>query len=169
MSQLRNQLKDITFDDLTAANIQLVGGRVYADSASRENVNDLVNVQNAWQAVHAPTYGNPIPSTGVLEAVPSENGVELKIVSPGDNEVYRVFGFFVENASVGSLTFTGSISDTTYIVPVTELDATIAGGKTVFVPLSSAQPLFIDKNVTAFGKVNEDDIMMGVVAIKVVQ
>jgi len=169
MGHLRNQLKDITFDNITPGNIQTVGGRVYADSKSKTDVDDLVNIQNAWSVVHAPTYGQPIPSTGTLETVTSSEGVPIKILAPTANTVYRVSGFFVKNESLASKTFTGYITDLLSTVPVTALAATIGAGLTVFVPLVSAIPLMVDANVTVFGEVNADDFEMGVVAIKVVQ
>ena len=104
MSQLRNQLKDITFDDLTAAQIQLVGGRVYADSASRENVNDLVNVQKAWQAVHTPTVGQFIPQTGVWVTNEVSTGEEILIQATG-NEVIDASYVGMYNGTAGTLTF----------------------------------------------------------------
>ena len=170
MSQLRNQLKDITFDNITAANLQQVGGRVYADAASKENVNDLVNVQTAWAAVHAPTFGQAIPSTGTTAAVTSLEDDYVKMLAPTANEVYRVSGFWVTNGTLGDTTFIGYMVDVNsdLKVPVTA-STTIGGGLTVFVAFSSAIPLMIDANVTIYGKAAIADIQMGALAIKVVQ
>ena len=171
MSQLRNQLKDITFDNITAANLQQVGGRVYADAASKENVNDLVNVQTAWAAVHAPTFGQAIPSTGTTAAVTSLEDDYVKMLAPTANEVYRVSGFWVTNTGIPSTTFTGYMVDTgsDLKLPVTAVDATIGGGATVFVPLVSSIPLMVDANVTIYGKAAAASHEMGALAIKVVQ
>jgi len=106
MSQLRNQLKDLTFDQITAGNLQQVGGRVFADAASRENVNDLVNVQSAWSAVHLPTFGHLIPQTGLVEGFPLSNVGETTILEPANNEVYEIWGLNVKNAGVGGATYT---------------------------------------------------------------
>jgi len=112
MSQLRNQLKDITFDDITASNIQTVGGRVYADSSSRENVNDLVNVQKAWSAVHIPSKGQFIPQTSEVFQRSMDSGVVTTVMAPTGNQVQVMNQLNLTNSGEGTATITGTITDT---------------------------------------------------------
>jgi len=143
MSQLRNQLKDITFDNITAGNIQTVGGRVYADSRSKENVNDLVNVQTAWAAVHTPTFGQPIPQTGeFVTATVADTPASL--IAPSDNEVYRVDMVGVQNETVGALTVTITLSDLNDEKTIIIASESIADG--LQKAITFANPLYIDSN-----------------------
>jgi len=111
MSQLRNQLKDITFDDITAGNIKTVGGRVYADSKSRENVNDLVNLKRGWDAVHIPTKGQFIPesSTMTIEIVEG-GGAPATMMAPSGDQVQVLGQLVFVNETGGAAAVTASIN-----------------------------------------------------------
>lgn len=171
MGQLRNQLKDITFDSITAANVQTVGGRVYADAKARADVDDLVNIKDGWQAVHAPTYGQPIPSSGSLPSVVGAEDVLIKILAPTANEVYRITGFYGVNTDAvggGPAAVQFFVSDLSTDIPMSGiviLPTTVA----TFVPISQDIPLMIDANVTIYGQSDVAGVTMGAVAIKVVQ
>jgi hypothetical protein len=146
MSQLRNQLKDITFDDITASNIQTIGGRVYADSSSRENVNDLVNVQTAWAAVHIPSKGQFIPQSGEFVTA-SVSDTRAALVTPTNNEVYRIDAISAQNLTLGSIT--GTIMLQSGLAPptptvVTISSASVGAGETVTFTLPN--PIYLDSN-----------------------
>ena len=143
MSILRNQLKDITFEDITGANILLVGGRVFADAGSKESVNDLVNIQTAWAAIHSPTYGQPIPQTGeFMSAEVSDSPASL--IAPSDNEVYRVDMVGVHNATLGALTVTITLSDLNDEKTIIIASEEIAAG--LQKAITFANPMYIDSN-----------------------
>jgi hypothetical protein len=169
--ELRNILKDVNIDNLTAANLKSVGGPVFADIQAKKDLNDLVNIQTAWAAVHAPTFGQAIPSTGTTAAVDSLADDYVKMLAPTTNEIYRVSGFWVLNDSESATTFTGYMVDTNSDVkiPVTALAVTIGAEVTVFVPLVSPISLMVDKNITVYGKTAAADMTMGALAIKITQ
>jgi len=166
MSELRNQLKDITFDDITAANIKTVGGRVYADSKSRDNVNDLVNVQSAWAAVHSPTFGQPIPETGeFVSATVADTPASL--IAPSDNEVYLCSMVGVNNETLGALTVTITLSDLadekTIIIAAEEIAAGLQKA------ITFANPMYIDSNAKLTVVASGASISCTAYPIKVVQ
>jgi len=166
--ELRNILKDINLSTITATNLKDIGGAVFADLTAKRDLEDLGKIVNAWQNVHVPAFGQPIPQTGTLASVLSENDVNVKILAPSNNETYRVFGFWLNNADLSEHTFTGKVSDLTEVVPVTAL-TTVGAGVTGFVPLISDIPLYIDNSVTVYANANQDNLTMGVIAMKITQ
>jgi len=166
MSQLRNQLKDITFDNITAANIQTVGGRVYADQASASNVDDLVNVQSGWAAVHSPTFGQPIPGTGeFVTATVADTPASL--IAPSGNEVYQISMVGVHNETLGALTVTITLSDIedekTIIIASEEIAAGLQKA------ITFANPMFIDSSAKLTVEASGASITCTAYPLKVVQ
>ena len=62
--ELRNLLKSQNISTLKPVNIKAVGGAVFPDVPAADDLNDFDQIVNAWQQVHVPTYGQPIPGTG---------------------------------------------------------------------------------------------------------
>jgi len=111
MGHLRNQLKDITFDNISASNIQTVGGRVFADSKSKTDVDDLVNIQTAWSAVHSPTSGRFIPQSSTMVIGTVEGGAApATIMAPSGNQVQSLGQLIFVNSSGGTAAVTASIN-----------------------------------------------------------
>jgi len=166
--ELRNILKDINLSTITAANLKDIGGAVFADLTAKRDLEDLGKIVNAWQNVHVPAFGQPIPQTGTLASVLSEENENVKILEPSNNECYRVFGFWFKNGGFGDQTFTGKISDSEEMIPITAT-ATIGSGDTAFVAMVNDIPLYIDNNVTVYGNANVAGMDMGVIAMKITQ
>lgn len=166
MSQLRNQLKDITFDNITAANIQTVGGRVYADQASASNVDDLVNVQSGWAAVHSPTFGQSIPGTGEwVQATVADTPASL--VDPSGNEVYEVSMVGVHNETLGSLTVTITLSDNEDEKTIILASEAITAG--LQKAITFANPVYIDTNAKLTVEASGASIACTAYLLKIVQ
>ena len=85
-TEIRNQLKNQSFDNVLPAALKQVGGVVFPDNPSVDDQLAFSQIVNAWQAVHTPTYGHPIPNTGFVKTVTGAG----EILNPSDNEVYRV-------------------------------------------------------------------------------
>lgn len=66
MSDIRNLLKTQTVQATTGQDLQTVGGRVFLDGNAISALRDLDAIVQAWRGVHAPAYGQPIPTTGTL-------------------------------------------------------------------------------------------------------
>jgi hypothetical protein len=166
MSQLRNQLKDITFDDITTDNIKTVGGRVYADSRSRTNVDDLVNIQNGWDAVHIPTKGRFIPGSGLfIVGVIDDSGAIM--MNPSDSEVMKCDHIAVKNETLGSLTATAYIQDDAESTRLLIASQSVAAGATVVLTLGA--PVIIDSGFQLFCIASGADLTFTVYRYKVVQ
>jgi len=166
--ELRNILKDINLSTITATNLKDIGGAVFADLTAKRDLEDLGKIVNAWQNVHVPAFGQPIPQTGTLASVVSESEADVKILAPSNNECYRVFGFWLQNTSFGDVTFTGKVSDLEQVIPITAL-TTIGTGVTGFIPMIADIPLYIDNSVTVYAQANAGSMAMGVIAMKITQ
>jgi len=167
--ELRNQLKDITLDDISPQNIQTVGGRVFADARSRNNMDDLVHLVKGWQIVHSPSYGQSIPQSGeFLSATVADTPSGL--VRPTGNEVYRVVCLEAQNATLGTLTATVEAGDPNY--PTTDASVVlvsqdIAAGSTVNIPIPSN--LLFDSKAQLFVKASGASLEFTAYVQKVVQ
>lgn len=85
-TEIRNQLKNQSFDDVLPSALKQVGGVVFPDNPSVDDQIAFAQIVNAWQAVHTPTYGQPIPNSGSVKTVTGSG----EALNPGDNEVYRI-------------------------------------------------------------------------------
>lgn len=93
MSRIRQQLRSQNIDDLLVSAIQQVGKPTFPDKAGVIDLDALNQIVNSWRSVHAPTYGNVQPNTGVLaENIPDGSGIE-----PGNNEVYDIIAVSFAN------------------------------------------------------------------------
>ena len=94
MGEIRNQLKSQSLAAVLPSAFSAVGGRVFPDEPSLEDQLDLRQIVNAWAAVHAPNYGQPIPQTG---GTASTDGAG-EVLEPNTNEVYRINYIALQNA-----------------------------------------------------------------------
>lgn len=149
--ELRNILKDITIDDLTAANLKSVGGPVYADVKAKDDLQDLELIQNAWRLVHAPAYGQFIPQSGTF----AEFSIDAPqaILQPTGSEVIQLDRMTITNASGSSAIFSiylvDSASPSSYNNVYIANDMSIPDGVTMTMlqdVLREYAPIMIDAN-----------------------
>jgi hypothetical protein len=101
MGEIRNQFKSQSLDSLAAKSIQTVGGRVFPDAPSVEDLLAFKAVVESWQGVHLPTYGQPIAGSN---AVAEGTGQGTMLQAANDNEVYRIDSIFLNNSGGAPLT-----------------------------------------------------------------
>lgn len=93
MSEIRNQLKSQSLNQVLPSAFKQVGGVVYPDSSAVINLNDLFQIVNSYRAVHAPSYGSSIPNTGATaEGIEDGGGLE-----PSDNEAFNILAIEATN------------------------------------------------------------------------
>ena len=162
--ELRNILKDLNLGGITTANIKDIGQSVYADISAKKDVTDLNEIMTAWQMVHAPLSGQPIPSTSSLNTVASLEDEPVRLLLPSTNEVMKVSGFWIHNNTLGNITVQYFITDTTdtLLIAVTDV-TTVAAGVSIMIPPFSGMDIFLDANTTAYGHCNTEAMDMGVI------
>ncbi len=106
MSEVANQLKSQTLDEVISTSFNTVGGRVFPDLGASLDILDLVKIVDSWRATHAQTYGNPIPDTATAYAVsPSATDSPADLIAPANNEVIHVNGVSLSNGGGGAIEY----------------------------------------------------------------
>ena len=99
MSEVANQLKSQTLDEVISTSFNTVGGRVFPDLNASLDILDLVKIVDSWRATHAQTYGNAIPDTGTSYSVaPSSTDTPVDLVAAANNEVIHINGISLRNS-----------------------------------------------------------------------
>jgi len=91
---IQNQLKSQSLDTVKPAAFKQVGGVIFPDSTANMDMAKLSAIVEAFQSVHSPNYGQPIPQTSVLS---TQSGSET-ILSLTGNEVALIQGVTMTNA-----------------------------------------------------------------------
>ena len=106
-TEIRQQLRNQSLQELLTSTINTVGKRIFPDDLAVLDLEALNQIVDSWRVTHASTYGNVQPNTGVLlEGIADGGGYE-----PGDNEVVDVTAISVGNSGAGPIEFTLSIGD----------------------------------------------------------
>jgi len=94
----QNQIKATSIDSITPAQILQAGSPIFLGIADKADLQAINTVIDAYQGVHAPIYGQPIPLTG---SVVSVDGSET-LLAPSSNEVRRVIAINATNTGGGA-------------------------------------------------------------------
>lgn len=110
-NELRNQLKSQTLDEVNPSAFKQVGGVVFPDAAAARNLNDFMEIVNAYKAVHLPTNGTlPIPrSTTVEQVTLTDSKTEVDLLTAANDEVLEVIAISARNASTNYETSGGAL------------------------------------------------------------
>tara|TARA_Y100000356_G_C11258322_1_gene291694 strand:+ start:368 stop:868 length:501 start_codon:yes stop_codon:yes gene_type:complete len=93
-TEIRQQLRNQTFEDLLVTSINTVGDRIYPDDMAVLDMEALTQIVDTWRATHAVTYGNVLPNTGAIaEGISDGGGLE-----PLNNQVIDVVAVSMANA-----------------------------------------------------------------------
>jgi len=103
-SQFNNLLKSKSIGSITAQQILDAGQPVFFDVMTSSDIAAINRLIQSYSRIHAPTYGQPIPLTGLVS---SAVGSEV-ILAPSSNEVRKIFGIAVTNA--GGAPIAGSVT-----------------------------------------------------------
>jgi len=113
MSELGNQFKSQTLDEVIATSFNTVGGRVFPDLGSQTGLKDFIAIVKAWQSTHAQTFGAPIPNSGyAINGSGATLGDKETIVAALDNEVILVQALSCINGGAGTVGYEIKLGDT---------------------------------------------------------
>lgn len=92
-NRVRDNLKTLTIDAVSTTQIFDASKVIFLSKEAIPDANTLVDVSEFYRGVHAITYGNTIPNTGVqVEGLSDGDGIE-----PGLNEVYAILAVSLAN------------------------------------------------------------------------
>jgi hypothetical protein len=94
MNEIRNQLQTLTGAAIEASQLSQVGGKVFTNAQDAQG--DFLALTSWWMAIHAPTYGQPIPGS----ATTSSGSGDSPILAPVTNETALVVGLSLTNADL---------------------------------------------------------------------
>jgi hypothetical protein len=144
-SSIRDALQGQTIEGFDPAQFESLGGKLYYSLGSAMNQVDIHTMVQTFQATHLPSLGQFIPQTGEFVSATVADTPNA-LVSPSNNEVYRIDNIGVFNGTLGSITavvtLTNSVSEPT--ATVTLASQAIGAGVTTVITL--ANPIYIDKN-----------------------
>ena len=114
-TEIRQQLRNQTFEDLLITSINTVGDRVYPDDMAVLDMEALTQIVDTWRATHAISYGQVLPNTGAIaEGVADGGGLE-----PLDNQVIDIVAISLANSGGAPVTVDVRIGDLVLItIPV---------------------------------------------------
>jgi len=103
-SEFQTLVQGQSITSITPQQILAAGSPVFLDIQTNADIGAINKLIQSYARIHAPTYGQPIPLTGLVS---SAIGSEV-ILAPSSNEVRKVFGVSVTNA--GGAPVVGSIA-----------------------------------------------------------
>ena len=133
--ELRDLLKSQSLDNVAPSAFQSVGGVVFPDRPAKFDLNDFVEVVNAFKAVHLPTNGAcPIPgSTSFTTVTQADTSDGVTLLTAGANEVLEIMSVYATVANDYGLT-TGRLTMNDYpIANLGDIDGrTSSSGAMIF-------------------------------------
>lgn len=141
VSEVANQLKSQSFDEVLSSAFKQVGGRVFPDLLASQSVSDLVAIVDGFRATHLLSYGNAIPNTGTAYiATPASTDTPVDLVAPADNECIIVNAVSLENIDGSAIEYTMHLGTT--LVSIGAVPANVA------IPVELNRPLYLSKGQT---------------------
>ena len=168
-SQVRDQLQGKDFATIDASLIGTAGGRVFLNPKTGNDQTAVITIAETFRGVHLPSLGQFIPQSGEFVTVTvadTRNG----LVTPTDNQVFRIDSISVSNTGIPDLTATVKLTDSVAepTSNVTLAKQVIAGGDTTAV-ISLTNPIYIDKNAILTVEASGSSLAFTAFVYKVVQ
>ena len=91
---VQNQLKSQSLNSVSPSAFKQVGGAIFPDSTANMDMAKLSAIVEAFQSVHSPNYGQPIPQTVSIDTV---LGTQTLLTLTG-NEVARIQSITMVNS-----------------------------------------------------------------------
>jgi hypothetical protein len=98
MGQVREQLSSLTVAQLEGGQISSAGGKVFVSSNALTAQHETDAITKTWRAVHAPSYGLPIPNS----ATSASGSGDGAIVTTASNQTVLINALSVTNSDIGS-------------------------------------------------------------------
>ena len=99
-SQFNTLVQGLSIDTITPEQILAAGKPIFLDITTSSDINSINTLIQSWSRIHAPTYGQPIPSSEKKGTVVGSG----TLVSATTNEVRKVLVVSYTNAGVAPIT-----------------------------------------------------------------
>jgi hypothetical protein len=140
-SEIRNQLKNQSIQDVDPAAFETVGGRVFPDQPSIQDQMALTQIAELWKSAHTPTYGSPIGRSSLSTTAAGQGGeATVNVLTAEKSQVYRVQAIALQNGGgAAPVVAKVSIGDVPLVMDLT-------GAPSTTTPFPLSQPVFVDLN-----------------------
>jgi hypothetical protein len=167
-SQVRDQLQGEDFATLDASLIGTAGGRVFLNPKTGNDQTAVITIAETFRGVHLPSLGQFIPQSGeFVSATVADTPAAL--VSPSNNEVYRIDNISVANNTLGSLTAVVTLTDSIAGPSASVLVASQAIGDGDTTVITLPNPIYVDKNAVLAVSASGASLAYSAFVYKVVQ
>ena len=95
-SQFNTLVQGLNIEDITPQQILAAGSPIFLDVRTSSDINSINTLIQSWARIHAPTYGQPIPGSGLVSTL-TGNGT---LLAPTQNQIRRIYGIAVLNLGV---------------------------------------------------------------------
>jgi hypothetical protein len=99
-SQFNTLVQGLSIDTITPEQILAAGKPIFLDITTSSDINSINTLIQSWSRIHAPTYGQPIPSSEKKGTVVGSG----TLVSATTNEVRKVLVVSYTNAGGAPIT-----------------------------------------------------------------
>lgn len=96
VDDLLDPLRYQNLRDYTAANLEAIGGGVFTERDTLEHLQMLDLIAKAYQSVHLPTLGKPIPQSSFYKDV-TISSISTDLITAKSNEVIEIISIFDAN------------------------------------------------------------------------
>ena len=127
INDLINPLRYVNYENIDPNNIKRMGQGVFPEPNTLEHLAIMDLITKAYQAVHVPTFGHPIPqSTKQTTVTQTDSQVSATFLTAGNNEVYEILSVYATTAQDYAVT-TGHFTVNDYpVVNLGDLDSRTA-------------------------------------------
>jgi len=97
-SQFNTLVQGQSISTITPQQILAAGEPIFLDIKTTTDINSINSLIQAYARVHAPTYGQPIPNSGLISTLVGDGS----LLTPTQNQVRRVYTVSVTNTGGGA-------------------------------------------------------------------
>ena len=97
-SQFNTLVQGLSIASITPQQILAAGEPIFLDIRTSSDINSINTLIQSYARIHAPTYGQPIPESGLVSTL---NG-DGSLLAPTQNQVRRIYAITVANGGGGA-------------------------------------------------------------------
>ena len=97
-SQFNTLVQGLSIASITPQQILAAGEPIFLDIRTSSDINSINTLIQSYARIHAPTYGQPIPESGLVSTLAGDGS----LLAPTQNQIRRVYAIAVTNTGVGA-------------------------------------------------------------------
>ena len=93
-SQFNTLVQGLSISSITPQQILAAGEPIFLDIRTSSDINSINTLILSYARIHAPTYGQPIPGSGLVSSLAGDG----TLLAPTQNQIRRIYAIDVTNA-----------------------------------------------------------------------